>query len=269
MLEAAVLLLLVGALSGALGGMLGIGDGVVIVPALILIFEATQIHPSTQITVTAVATSMAVIIFTSFSAAYSQYRAGKILWPVMRKLTPVFVLGSFCAGLITPWLDAWLLRGLIGAFLCFVGVTMLLAWRPDPERQMPGLLPMSGIGFGGGLVSGAAGIAGGNVIVPTLVYFNIPVHNATATSSAMGVLIALSGALGYILGVNQASAGDWMLGYVDLRSWLWITLAAIAAAPLGVRLAHRLPAALLKRVFGGFLLLVALRMLYSAYLLTV
>ena len=255
-----------GLVSGLLGGMLGIGGGVIIVPALIFLFESSGQHASHQVTLIAVATSMSCIVFTSASAAYTQYRAGKVLWPIFKRMAPLFVLGSFCAGLLTPWIDASALRAVIGLFLLLVGVVMLADWKPQPGRTMPGLPAATGTGFLGGMIAGTAGIAGGNVIVPALIYFNVPTHNATATSSAMGVPIAFFGALSYGLGLQQTSdSGAWMLGYIDLAPWLWITLAAIVAAPVGVQIAHRLPAKVLKQTFGGLLLFVAARMVYGAY----
>ncbi|MGK0223708.1 MAG: putative membrane protein YfcA [Limisphaerales bacterium] len=264
--------LCLGLISGLLGGMLGIGGGVIIVPALIFLFESSGQHASQQITLIAVATSMSCIVFTSASAAYTQYRADKVLWPIFKRMAPLFVLGSFCAGLLTPWVDASALRAIIGLFLLLVGVVMLADWKPQPGRKLPGLPASTGIGFLGGMTAGTAGIAGGNVIVPTLIYFNVPTHNATATSSAMGVPIALFGALSYALGFQQpgdnAASGTWMIGYIDLEPWLWITIAAIITAPVGVRIAHRLPAKVLKQAFGGLLLLVAARMVYGAYQLS-
>lgn len=253
----------IGIISGLLGGMLGIGGGVVIVPALIIAYEMTGRHAAEDITVIAVATSMTVIIFTSFSAAYTQFRAKKVRMDIALKLAPFFVAGSFAAGLTTPAFDPAFLRVLIGVFLLVVSFIMLKNWKPDPSRQFPGLIGSGAAGLAGGFVSGTAGIAGGNVIVPTLLYFNTPVHNATATSSGMGVPIAMAGALGYAFGQVQGQS-EGMLGLIDLSSWLAITLGAIVSAPVGVKIAHRLPAGTLKRVFGGFLFLVAIRMLYSS-----
>ena len=118
------------------------------------------------------------------------------------------------------------------------------------------------------MVSGVAGIAGGNVIVPTLIYFNTPVHQATATSSTLGVPIALAGAIGYVLagwqGTGSISETGWMLGYVYLPAFAAIVTTAVLTAPLGVKTAHRIEAAKLRKVFGGLLIFVAARMLYSA-----
>ncbi len=262
-------LLAIGLGSGFLGGLLGIGGGVVIVPCLILLFEFTGAYPAGSITLFAVATSLACIIFTSMSAAFTQYRAGKVRWALFRRLVVFFVLGSFCAGLLAPVLNASMLRAIIGVFLTFVAVVMLTNWKPAPHRAFPGRAGGGVIGLTGGMMSGIAGIAGGNVIVPTLVYFNVPVHNATATSSAMGVPIAAAGALSYAF-LNAGRMPDnlpaaaWHIGFVDVVSFLLITAAAVSMAPVGVRVAHRVPAAQLKRAFGVLLLFVAARMLYTA-----
>lgn len=254
-------MIIIGLLSGFLGGLLGIGGGVVIVPALILLFEATQTYPPQAITVAAVGTSLACIVFTSMSAAITQVRAGKVRWDLFRRLVIYFVLGSALAGLLTPYLPADVLRLFIGLFLLFVAVVMLRDWKPAPHLELPGGAGAAAIGVGGGMIAGTAGIAGGNVIVPTFVYFNVPVHNATATSSAMGVLIAAAGAIAYMVWPTQTSQS---FGYVDLPSFVIITVAAVVAAPIGVRVAHRVQAARLKQAFGLLLVFVSVRMLWSA-----
>ena len=143
---------------------------------------------------------------------------------------------------------------------------MLTRWTPHPHRSFPAPALAGGIGFGAGLVSGIAGIGGGNVMVPTMIYFNTAVHRATATSSSLGVPLALAGALGYILFAPPiAPAPEHMLGYVHLPSFAALVAGAIAAAPLGVWTAHRINAPALRRLFGVLLILAALRMMQSAW----
>jgi uncharacterized membrane protein YfcA len=254
---------LLGVVSGFLGGLLGIGGGVVIVPVLSIYFDGTDRFDPGESLLIAVATSLACIVFTSASAAYTQYKANKVLWPVARKLVTFLLVGSFLAGYVAPLFPAEVFRLFIGVFLAFVATVMLLSWQPAPHRQLPGVAGCSGIGFGGGLLAGMAGIAGGNVIVPTLVYFNVPAHNATATSSALGVPIALTGALGYFFLSPPVSASG-LVGYIDAAAFLPIVLGALVAAPLGVKVAHRLPAAKLKRLFGVLLVFVSARMIITA-----
>ena len=113
-------------------------------------------------------------MFTSASAAWTQYRAGKVRWELARRLVVFLLLGSLTAGLVGPNLPDTAFRALIGLFLAFVAIVMLSSWQPHPARQFPGIIGTASIGLGGGLAAGLAGIAGGNVIVPTLVYFNTP-----------------------------------------------------------------------------------------------
>jgi len=248
--------------SGFIGGLLGIGGGVVIVPALALSYDFSGRFAPEYSLLVAVATSLACIVFTSASAAYTQYRAGKVRWDIFRKLMVFLLLGSFSAGFIAPALPPGVFRTFIGLFLGFVAVVMLSSWQPHPHRRFPSALGAAGIGLGGGVAAGLAGIAGGNVIVPTLVYFNTPIHNATATSSALGVPIALMGSVGYVLSARvDATMGP--LGYIDLYAFAPIVVGALIAAPAGVKFAHRVAAPKLRRTFGALLVVVSLRMLYS------
>lgn len=251
---------LLGALAGFLGGMLGIGGGVIMVPGLLLLFDQLGLFPDSA-TLVALGTSLTVIVFTSLSAARAQVRAGKVRWPIVRHWTLSLVLGALAASWIAVLLPAAMLRGLIALFLFAVAWIMLTGWKPDPARSLPGGAGSAVLGGCAGVISGLAGIGGGNVIVPTLVYHNVPMHNATATSSTLGVPVALSAAAGYaLLGPVTSS----QVGYVFLPAAGIMLVAAVLFAPLGVRLAHHTDAQRLKRYFGGLLVVVACRMLYTA-----
>jgi uncharacterized membrane protein YfcA len=143
---------------------------------------------------------------------------------------------------------------------------MLTNWKPQPNRLLPGYAGSSLIGVVAGLIAGLAGIAGGNVIVPTLIFFNIPAHNATATASTLGVPIAGVGAIGYFV---LAPANDLpnLFGYMDGVAFLSIVIGAVITAPLGVKFAQKVPADSLKKIFGAMLGLVSLRMLLGPFLL--
>lgn len=254
----------IGVVSGFLGGLLGIGGGVVIVPLLIVLLDVLDFLPADEVTAVAVATSLACVFFTSLSAAITQTRARMVEWPIVRRWAPFLVLGSYAAGWVATALPGLLFRGLIGAFLLFVAFVMLTRWRPSPHRQPPGTGLAAVLGGAGGLVSGMAGIGGGNVVVPTLVYFNVPVHRATATSSTLGVPIALAGTLGYVTVGWGQDLGSGMAGYLYVPGFLAIVGAAVAMAPVGVKVAHAVEAQPLRRAFGALLVVVAARMLYSA-----
>ena len=241
--------------------MLGIGGGVIMVPGLLLLFDQLGLFPESG-TLVALGTSLTVIIFTSLSAARTQIQAGKVLWPVVRSWTLWLVLGGLAASWIAVVLPAAVLRAFIALFLFGVAWIMLVSWKPEAGRNLPGSVGSALLGATAGVISGLAGIGGGNVIVPTLVYHNVPIHNATATSSTLGVPVALSAAAGYaVLGPVSST----QLGYIFLPAAGVILIAAVLFAPVGVRFAHRTDARRLKKYFGALLLVVASRMLYTAF----
>jgi uncharacterized membrane protein YfcA len=264
-----IICLFVGAFAGFLGGLLGIGGGIVIVPALILLFDhsdalAGASSGAASVTLIAVGTSLATIIFTSASAARVQIRAAMVDWTIVRRFTLLLVIGSYAAGFLAALLNGVTLRLLIGAFLAAVAVVMLTNWRPAPHRVLPGRFGCAVIAATAGLVSGIAGIGGGNVIVPTLIYYNVANHRATATATTLGFPIAVAGTLGYIhRGFHETSFADGLLGFVYLPALLAIVTTTILFAPLGVRVAHRLAPLPLRRAFGVLLMLVSARMCWA------
>jgi uncharacterized membrane protein YfcA len=183
---------------------------------------------------------------------------------IVRLWAPCVITGSFGAGFIAAELPAQYLRAVIAAFLLLVSLVMLSSWQPPPHRVLP---PPPGSALraaAAGLVAGLAGIGGGNVIVPTLVYYNVSMHAASATASALGVPIAAAGAIGYaIAGWAAPALPAGNVGFVSLPLLAALVVPSVLTAPLGVAVAHRMPAARLKRAFGALLLLVALRLLHS------
>jgi len=266
-----IVCLLIGAVGGVLGGLLGIGGGVIVVPALILLFDQTGVladHAggASGTTLVALGTSLASIIFTSASAAIAQSRAKMVDWQIVRRFTPMVILASYASGFVAALLPLPTLRVFIGSFLAFVSVVMLTNWRPSPHRVLPGGWASSGIAAVAGLISGIAGIGGGNVVVPTLVYHNVPVHRATATASVLGFPIAIAGSLGYVTrGLGTTKLSDGLLGYVYLPALAAIVATTVVCAPIGVRMAHRLQPIPLRRAFGALLIVVAVRMLWTAH----
>lgn len=226
---------------------------------LFLLFSQSGQYPEELVLLVAIATSLACIVFTSASAAFAQIKGRRVLWNVVKRLLPTVLLGSVLAGYLAPLVPSVWLRTGFAIFITAVAVVMYFDWKPSPHRQLPDGIRAAPIGFGAGLVSGLAGIAGGNVIVPTLVFFNVTAHKATATASTLGVPIAASGALSYML-LAPAPNHPGLLGYVDLQAFAFIVVGSVLAAPLGVKFAQRLPAATLKRMFSIMLVLVALRM---------
>ena len=253
----------VGAIAGVLAGLLGLGGGLIIVPLLLYVFTATGL-PAVHVQHLALGTSMATIMFTSISSFLAHHRRGAVNWAAVRLVAPGLVIGTFGGTWVAARLPTGLLKGLFVVFLCYVAVQMLMDIRPKPSRALPGRGGMSAVGLGIGLISSLVGIGGGTMSVPFLAWCNEPVRRAVGTSSAIGFPIAVAGAAGYLVnGWHAPGLPPGAVGFVYLPALAGVAAVSVLTAPLGARLAHRLPVERLKRFFAVFLLAVAAHMAMS------
>ncbi len=259
--ELILVYLAVGLLAGVLAGLLGIGGGLVIVPALIWTYRLLGIDEAV-VAHLAVGTSLATIVMTALSAIRAHQRRGAVLWGLTRRISPGIVAGSWAGALLAERLSgAWLQRVFAG-FVLVIGLRMLVELAPRAQRPLPGPVGLSAAGFGIGAVSALVGIGGGSLTVPFLSRCGLSMRNAVATSSACGLPIALVGAIGYLFvgwGDSRLPAGA--TGFVYWPAFLGVALASVLSAPFGARLAHDLPVVALRRVFAVLLLAVGLKMI--------
>lgn len=258
--------LALGAFSGFFAGLLGIGGGVVMVPLLTMLFVAAGGFPPGEVLHMALGTSMAAIIFTALASLRTHHRHGAVLWRVVATITPGILLGTAIGTLIAAQVPTRPLSIFFACFVCVVAVQMALNLKPRPHRQLPGVWGTSGVGFGIGVISALVAIGGGSLTVPFLTWCNVRVQSAIGTSAAVGLPIAIGGTAGYIFnGWGHAGLPNGSLGFVYLPAMGLLVLASMSTAPLGARIAHRLPVAVLKRVFAGVLVLLAAKMLWSLF----
>lgn len=263
MLTSIILFLVLGAIAGVLAGLMGVGGGIVIVPMLNFAF-AMLAFPQDVIQLMALGTSMASIMFTSVSSFRAHNKRGAVIWRIVACITPGIIIGTLVGTRIAAYLPITILKAVFVVFLFLVSIQMFMNFKPKPSRELKSIVTISIIGVVIGIISGLVGIGGGTVSVPTMVWHNIPMHTAVGTSSAIGLPIAISGALGYIInGWNDPLLPQYSLGYVYLPALICIVATSVLTAPLGVRLAHRLPVPKLKRAFAVLLLIVAIRMLWG------
>ena len=258
-LELAVL----GVATGFLAGLLGIGGGMVMVPFLTYLLGKQGVSPDLAVKM-AIATSMATIIFTSVSSVRAHHKRGAVRWPLVKGLAPGIVLGSLIGSLgVFAFLKGSFLALFFAAFVSFSATQMFLDKKPAPTRQVPGTVGLLGAGGFIGFLSGLVGAGGGFVSVPFMTWCNIPIRQAVATSAAIGFPVALANALGYVVsGWDAPHNLDWSFGYIWLPGLVVIGLCTMVTAPMGARLAHRLPVHKLKRGFALLLFLLASYMLY-------
>ncbi len=254
--------ILLGAASGLLAGLFGIGGGLIIVPVLAILFAA-QGFSSELVMIMSVATSLATIIFTSIASVVAHHRLNSVLWNKVLNLGPGIMIGAAVGALIANHISGSVLRVIFILYLLVVGMQMALQLKPKPGQQQPSKrLDLAAAGLIG-LLSSLLGIGGGTLIVPYLVHYQTPIRNAVAIASACGLPIAVVGTLGYaLLGKDASQLPDWSLGYIYIPSFLGIVLTSIFTAPIGAKLAHKLPAEKLKRYFSLLLFVMAAKLLW-------
>lgn len=257
-------LLALGAAVGFAAGLLGIGGGMLLVPFMTMLLTARG-FASEHIVHMAIATSLATIMFTSVSSVHAHHKRGAVLWPVVKLLAPGILIGSW----IGPWIGAQMnssaLAMFFAVFVAFSGTQMLLDRKPAPTRELPKAPGMFGAGGVIGVLSGLVGAGGGFVSVPFMTWCNVKIHNAVATSAALGFPIALAGTLSNIyFGMNVPDLPAGSLGFIYLPALAVIAIASVATAPLGAKTAHALPVKTLKKVFAVILYGLAGYMLYKA-----
>jgi len=252
-----------GVLSGLLAGLFGVGGGLTTVPILALILTA-QDFPEAHVMQVAIGTSLAVIALTALSSARAHHSHGAVRWSAVGTLVPGLVLGALVGAWTAHGLSTIVLARIVGIGALAVAAKMLLQADPRVRSNNPGRALLSTAGAIIGWASALIGIGGGSLTVPFLRLCGFEMREAVGTSAAAGIPIAWAGALGFIwtgYGVAGLPAGQ--LGYISLPGFAAVAAASVAMAPIGARLAHRLPQLWLQRAFAGLLIIIGVSMLFG------
>jgi uncharacterized membrane protein YfcA len=259
-----VTLVIMGGLAGAMAGLLGIGGGALIVPVLVIVFEGQGVNPDIIMQL-ALGTSLATIVFTAISSASAHHRRGTLDWAIFRQLAPAIVVGTLLGAVIADHLASRTLQWMFVVFMFAVSAQFSRGTTATgAHRTLPGLFGMSLAGTLIGVASALFGIGGGSMSVPFMTWCSVPVKRAIGTSAAIGLPIAVSGAVGFLVaGLDEPGRPPWSIGYIVLPAFASVVVASTLSAPLGAKLAHRLSDATLRRLFALFVALLALRMLWG------
>lgn len=263
MVEIVLASMLLGLVAGLLAGLFGIGGGLIIVPALVFLFSYHGFSEN-LILLMSIATSLATIIFTSIASVVTHQRLGSMWWPKVFRLAPGIMIGAAAGAVVADRLPVDVLRIIFIVFLLYVGVHMAFQVKPKPGRLPSSKILDLCVALVIGIMSSLVGIGGGTLTVPYLVHYQTPMRNAVAVASACGLPIAVAGTISYaMLGRNALHLPEWSLGYVYLPSLFGIVLSSIFTAPIGARLANRLPAHKLKRYFSLLIFVMAVKILWN------
>ncbi|KKC37329.1 membrane protein [Devosia epidermidihirudinis] len=257
-------LMVTGVFSGIAAGLLGIGGGAIIVPALATALSIMG-YGSDQVQHVAVGTSLAIIIPTGIMSARAHYQRGALDMSVLKLWAPFIVVGTLIGGLMAGFFSGDVLRIVFAVMAFIIAANIVFGFQTRLMGHLKGSsLTHRVSAFVVGYISALMGIGGGSLTVPTLVAFGTSMHAAVGTSAGIGVAIAISGTIGFIIsGWGVEGLPPLSLGYINLVALVLVAVLAAAFAPLGAALAHRMDQKTLKYVFAAFLVVVGLNMLWK------
>ncbi|APJ03658.1 sulfite exporter TauE/SafE family protein [Silvanigrella aquatica] len=255
-----IYLLVLGAFTGTLAGLLGIGGGIVLVPVLLWIFQSQPQINQNNVMQVVLATSLMTIIFTALSSIRAHQKRNAIEWNLVKMLAPGMILGTLLGAYVGSSLSNNILKIIFGIFLLFISLQLLFQAAPKASKEFPGKFGSGLSGFVIGNMSALVGIGGGSLIVPLLLWFRVPMRNAVATSAACGLPIALAGTLGYFL-IGLKNGESVITGYIYWPAVLAIVPTSLLFVPLGAKLTHTMPVSVLKKLFAVFLIVISSKML--------
>jgi uncharacterized protein len=260
-----VFYLILGLCTGFLSGLLGIGGGLVIVPVLSFIFARLG-FPFAYAMQMALGTSLAVIMLTSIASSRAHHSHQNVDWDIVKKVAFGIMLGAFLGSLVAARFDAKLLKILFVIYTFVAALQILSNYTPNPARVLPARPALNLVGIVIGWISSFVGIGGGTLSVPFLIYCNIDAKRAIGTSSAIGLPIAVAGALGYALaGQSAANLPQPSLGFVYLPAFAIVAISSLISAPVGALLVQKLSVKKLKKIFACLLIIIGLKMAVSLF----
>ncbi|TCO72567.1 sulfite exporter TauE/SafE family protein [Rhodovulum euryhalinum] len=259
------MLLLIGAIAGVIAGLLGVGGGLILVPAFFYAFGALG-YDSPQLMQICLATSLSTIVVTSVRSVLAHNRKGAVDWAILKTWAPGLVLGALVGVLVAAGLRSEVLQAIFGVLGVLAGGYLAFGrsgWRL--AETMPGGTLRAALSSGVGFLAVLMGIGGGLFGVPLMTVYGQAIHRAVATAAGFGVLIALPSVIAFLLvDIPPAGRPPLTFGAVNLPAFAVIVGMTLLTTPLGVALAHRLDPKPLRRVFALFAIVVAGNMLRKA-----
>lgn len=271
--------LLIGAFSGFLAGLLGLGGGVVVVPALATVFIQYHVITPDQLMQMAIGTSLSAIIVTFTVSLYAHAKRGSVRWEFVKRLLPLLIFGVIIGALIAHHLPSNYLRIFFCIFLIAIALKLLL---PDKKEKiieaeevkieekikkvsvLPSRFYLIVIPVLVGILSSCLGVGGGLILIPFLLSCRLPMREAMGTSVACGLGIGIIATASFMLLGGAQVDLPWSTGYIYWPAFLGIAMTSVIFAPLGTAVAYRLPTQILQRILAVFLLLVAVKMLFTS-----
>ena len=252
---------LLGAFSGVLAGLFGIGGGIIIIPTFFFIFSYLGFTEEILAHMV-LGSSLGVIVFSSISSTFSHNIKEVVDWKLIRVVAPSIIIGSALGGITAGLIESDTLQGLVALFLVVASVQLIFEFPPPPQNPHTNLIGPVIAGGGIGWLSGVFGIGGGIFSVPYFYHRGLKMMKAIGTSAACGIPIAISGSISYmIIGINEDNLPNYSIGYVYLPATIIVGLMSSLTAKFGVNIAHRMKQNKLRIAFAFLVMIMALNLL--------
>ena len=255
------MLVLLGLVVGFFAGLLGIGGGAIMVPALTAYFLWQGVNDSMVVHL-ALATSMSCIIFNALLSIRAHQKHSAIIWPIVITISPAVLLGSALATFFVIKMSSKTIALIFMVLMLLIAAQMIFDFKPKSTASKTlGAAKLLPAGFIIGLVSAVLAIGGGSLTVPYLAWHQVNFKKAIASAAAIGLPIALAGCLVFIAkGFNNTKIPENTLGYIYWPATLFITLGSVFSTAVGANLTHKLPIKPLKIIFAILIITLALKM---------
>ncbi|WP_448555933.1 sulfite exporter TauE/SafE family protein [Thalassotalea montiporae] len=265
-----IMFLALGSIVGFLAGLLGVGGGGILVPALSYFLIWSGVGGDSLMHI-ALGTSMACIIVTSFSSLRAHQQKNAVVWEIVKVMSFGIVLGTFVATYIASYINSLYLAILFSCFMFWTAIRMM---KSKTHIEKPRTLDKTNMFYaanGIGALSALVSIGGGSLTVPYLIKHSVDVKKAIGTSAAIGLPISVTATLGYLLNgwnadlvyadlANADKIVAYTIGFVYWPAVIVISITSFFFAPLGAKAAHYLPVGVLKKIFAALLILLSIKM---------
>lgn len=252
---------MLGSVVGLLAGLLGIGGGLLIVPAMgFLLHYFLQIDIEIGMPI-AIATSLSTVILTCLSSTRSHYKLGNLDKRIITYSGIGIALGATLGAQFASHISGVLLQRVFAVLVILIAMQMVFG-ATRASKNTIGNKGLSGIGVGTGFIAALMGIGGGALIVPMLIWFQVNIRKAIGCAAFSGIIIAVFGTTNFVIaGWKNPDLPDLSMGYVYLPATFGIIATSVLTAPIGAKLGQKLDTVKLKKVFAAFLVLVSIRMI--------
>ena len=253
------------AVAGFMAGLLGVGGGIIMVPALYYAFTVLDFDIVTRMHLS-VGTSLAIIIPTSIISTKTHMEYDAVDFKMVRSFGIFILLGVIVGTFLAVNLKTPALVLFFSIFAFFVGIFFIFVREKlmeNPKKISDLVKNISGIIIG--FISVPLGIGGGSLMVPFMRTFGYDIRKSIGTAAAVGFLIALSGTITMITGgklINNVNT-PFSLGYINLLGFIVFVPVTMIMARIGAKAVYKIDKKILSKIFGTFLIIVSIRSFFE------